>query len=412
MPDPSEQWPPFARRVAEGRALPSPQRCATTSQFLGLADLRDPATFREGFPHAAFQRIREQDGLVWHPTTERGPGFWIAARHGDVVAVATDPMLSAEYLATDLDDPPSERHYERCRGVVLYDDGPTHRASRRRIAAGLAPHGWGGVEFVQRAVEIAVGPLMPAGPDAEGSPLEARTDFVRPLVASLIAEVAGVPVQHVHPIERPGDAAQLRHLAREQLAGDRGFVGRARAVDSDLTANLAFHDLWALMNAGVDTAVMATLNLLVTWAAYAGGVRDAFAEGGPGVLGRVFDESMRWNAGLMRIRRTARLPTRVAGTAVEAGERVVMYFPSANRDPLVFGDAEVFVPTRQPNPHVAFGFGAHRCLGAAFARLLGESLLGLAAQAEIYPVVDEIGPPLKSTFQLEPSYLKVRWVRW
>lgn len=81
------------------------------------------------------------------------------------------------------------------------------------------------------------------------------------------------------------------------------------------------------------------------------------------------EEIIRWVTPLNNMFRTATRDAEIAGTAVHEGDRVILLYPSANRDESVFNDPYTFDITRQPNPHVAFGFGTHFCLGASLARL-------------------------------------------
>jgi cytochrome P450 family 142 subfamily A polypeptide 1 len=81
------------------------------------------------------------------------------------------------------------------------------------------------------------------------------------------------------------------------------------------------------------------------------------------------EEIIRWVTPHNNMFRTATRDAEIGGTPVHAGDRVMLAYPSANRDELVFDDPYTFDITRSPNPHVAFGFGTHFCLGASLARL-------------------------------------------
>ena len=81
------------------------------------------------------------------------------------------------------------------------------------------------------------------------------------------------------------------------------------------------------------------------------------------------EEFLRWGASIHNFRRTATVDTEIAGQPIKAGEKVVIFYPSANRDPEHFADPDVFDPRRTPNDHLTFGGGgAHFCLGANLAR--------------------------------------------
>jgi cytochrome P450 family 142 subfamily A polypeptide 1 len=89
----------------------------------------------------------------------------------------------------------------------------------------------------------------------------------------------------------------------------------------------------------------------------------------PSLLPVAVEEFIRWVTPILNMRRTATRDTDVAGTSVKAGDEVLLMYPSANRDESVFDAPDQFDVGREPNPHIAFGFGTHFCLGAALARL-------------------------------------------
>ena len=107
----------------------------------------------------------------------------------------------------------------------------------------------------------------------------------------------------------------------------------------------------------------------------------------PSLLDNAVDEILRWTSPSRHFVRTAAEDTEVGGQTIRAGESVAIFFPSANRDELVFTEPSTFRVNRAPNPHITFGWGAHYCLGHALARLelrvvLGE-LLGRLKRMEL-----------------------------
>ena len=89
----------------------------------------------------------------------------------------------------------------------------------------------------------------------------------------------------------------------------------------------------------------------------------------PSLLPRAIEEMLRWVSPVMQFRRTTMCDTRIGGQLIRAGDKVVMYYGAANRDPNVFEDPERFDITRKSNPHMAFGTGTHFCIGSHMARL-------------------------------------------
>jgi hypothetical protein len=104
-------------------------------------------------------------------------------------------------------------------------------------------------------------------------------------------------------------------------------------------------------------------------------------------LDTAIEEMLRWTTPGRHIMRTATEDTQLCGQTIRAGEAVALFLNSANRDEAVFGDADTFRIDRRPNPHIAFGVGAHFCLGAHLARLemraLFRALLPKLESAEV-----------------------------
>jgi cytochrome P450 len=118
----------------------------------------------------------------------------------------------------------------------------------------------------------------------------------------------------------------------------------------------------------------------------------------PSLLPHAIEEILRWVSPVMQFRRTAMRDTRIGDREIHKGEKVVMYYGAANRDPEVFDDAERFDITRRPNPHVAFGVGTHFCMGSHIARL--EMRVTLEEFLRRFPNPSLAGPPerIRSNF--------------
>ena len=131
----------------------------------------------------------------------------------------------------------------------------------------------------------------------------------------------------------------------------------------------------------------------------------------PNRLNVAVEEMLRWWTPVMVFRRTATVDTMIAGVRIQAGEKVVVSFASANRDETVFADPDGFDPTRQPNPHLTFGHGPHFCLGAHLARVQMTALF--AELLTRTSVIEYAGQPtyLRSTFQRGVKHLPIRWRR-
>ena len=118
----------------------------------------------------------------------------------------------------------------------------------------------------------------------------------------------------------------------------------------------------------------------------------------PSLLPQAIEEMLRWVSPVMQFRRTALRDTKIGDQPIRKGEKVVMYYGAANRDPRIFEDPEVFDITRKPNSHLAFGAGTHFCMGSHIARL--EMRVTLEEFLRRFPNVRLTGPPerLQSNF--------------
>jgi cholest-4-en-3-one 26-monooxygenase len=118
----------------------------------------------------------------------------------------------------------------------------------------------------------------------------------------------------------------------------------------------------------------------------------------PSLLPQAIEEMLRWVSPVMQFRRTALRDTKIGDQEIRKGEKVVMYYGAANRDPSVFEDPEVFDIGRKPNPHLAFGNGTHFCMGSHIARL--EMRVTLEEFLRRFPNVRLTAPPerLESNF--------------
>jgi cytochrome P450 len=346
--------------------------------------LNDPE-FYASDPFGTYRMLREQSPVYWCSAG----GFFALTRHEDVLAVSRDPatFCSGEGIAM--------RGGEMMvpGGVTLIStDPPRHAAQRRFINRSFTK---GAVSRLEPHVRDIVREALDAVP--AGEPF----DFVEAVAARVpvivIAELLGVPVEDrekfitwtnasVGPAD-PEFADLLSTTMPEQLAYFEDIIGRRRAEPRDDLISVL-----AEAEAGHDDFSPSELNLLCFLLLGAGGetTRNLIAHGLVGLIrhpdqqailregreaGRAVEELLRWVSPLIHQARTVTTDTEIDGRRLAAGDQVVMLYGSANRDERVFGQtAEDLDVTRNPNPHLAFGFGEHFCLGAALARLEGQVL--------------------------------------
>jgi unspecific monooxygenase len=369
----------------------------TTSLDLGAADVvADP------YPHFAAERSRHE--VAWHEPS----GSWLTFSHATAGAVLRNRRLGriwrdrepAGYL-----EPFNLLH----RNQMMENEPPEHTRLRRAVAGAFNR---GHVERLRPRVQSLAASLLgdvdPAGFDVIG-------EYAEPLPVLVIAELIGLSVTDVpalrgwsQAIVRMYEPSPSARVVDEAVtaAGDfaghvRDHLDRRRAEPGDdlttdlLAAGLTDDELVAavvlLLNAGHEASVNVFGNGLV--ALLSRGLRP-----GPDAALTV-EEMLRFDSALQLFERTATSSVAVGGVVVEEGQKIAALLGAANRDPAVFAAADTFDPSRDPNPHLAFGAGVHFCLGAPLARM--ELVESLAALFAAFPSLALAGEPeSRGTFVL------------
>lgn len=352
-------------------------------------DLADPETYAAGMPHDEFRRLRHEAPVSWQPE-EGARGFFAVTRHADALAVLKNPRVFSSWRGGALiNDPPAE-FLERLREGMLNRDPPDHTVLRRLVNKAFNPKRVGDLE---RRVADRAKALFANLED--GTTCDFARDIAGELPMYVICEILGVPNE---------DRATLYALTERMLtpnAVDRAAAfkdGMAAAMDmraygaelgrqrrisprDDLISDLLTGDVdgrpltpgefeaffMLLFNAGTDTTrslLCLGLDLLIDRPEIYARLRAD-----PALLPGAIEEMLRFEPPVIQFRRTATQPTELAGQPIAEGDKVVVFFPSANRDADVFADADQFIVDRAPNEHLAFGYGTHYCLGAPLARL-------------------------------------------
>ncbi|ABM15915.1 MULTISPECIES: cytochrome P450 [Mycolicibacterium] len=360
---------------------------------LAAVDFTDLDNFAAGFPHGLFALHREQAPVYWHEPTENTPdgeGFWSVATHAETLAVFRDPETYSSVTG-------GERAFG---GTLLQDlpiagqllnmmDDPRHSAVRRLVSSGLTPRMIRRVEDDLR--ERARRLLDEVEP---GTPVDFLTDIAAEVPMQMICILLGVPESERHwlfeAIEPSFDFGGARKASITRLsveeAGSRMFeygqeliaAKRAQPGDdmlsvvvnsgdpqlSDLESYLFFN---LLFSAGAETTRNAIAGGLLALIENPDAYRALRAD--PGLLPTAIEEMIRWTSPSPSKRRTATRRATLGGHTIEAGQKVLVWEGSANRDAAVFASPDHFDITRKPNPHLGFGQGVHYCLGANLARL-------------------------------------------
>lgn len=341
--------------------------------------LSDPA-FHSGDPFPAYARLRESPRLHWCDT----PGFWAVSRHEDVVAVSRDTTAfcsSRGTLLSDLERPIMPRQ------SILYIDPPEHGKYRKLVQPAFSP---GRLRALEVWIRNKTRELLDAFP--QDAPVEFVEDFAVQLPILVIAEMLGVPGSDLEQFKKWSDAAieaasdgsqESMAMAGELLVYFSAALAERRANPGpDILSTLVTSEIdgerldefdllmfcMTLLVAGNET----TRNLLSQGVLALAQNPDQLARlvAEPALVPRAVEEMLRFGSPILAFMRTALRDVEVRGTQVREGDRLLMLYAAANRDPGVFGaDAERFRVDRDASGHVAFGFGEHFCLGAALARM-------------------------------------------
>lgn len=357
--------------------------------------LTDPGFFASHDPHPLWTRMRAEDPVHW-ATGNLRKGFWSITKYEDALTVLRDPLtFSSEALGMsmptrDLED--FDRSEMGCGAMIIAMDPPRHNPMRRALSKNfLRSHVGQWEERCHRVVKELIDRVAPLG----------RCDFVTDVAQQLpmlmILEMMEIP---------PEDRATLLRWAGMTVGNDDPEFQVGSSLESRRQGNFAIYDYSRRMalerrgGAGSDlltvmgNAVVMGEQLSERDLGFTGDMfvlagiettRTALADGmlellrnrparrklqeRPELLPGAIEEILRWTSPVGHILRVATADAQVRGRAIRAGDKVVVWTPSANRDEEVFADADRFDLERTPNEHIAFGYGEHFCLGAHLARL-------------------------------------------
>jgi cytochrome P450 len=395
-------------------------------------DLMDLLDFRnyeaEGQPHGLFRWLRRSEPVYRHRELG-GPGFWAVTRYADVTAVSRDPVTYSSALGGIMIADARPEELAGARNMMLYMDPPRHVRYRKLVKGPFTPIA---AERLQpRIAELAAEIVDEV---IERGECDFVSDVAGELPSYVIAALMGIPLEdgrrlylltekmHSDPAivsleERTAAMQEMLRYARDiaekkrkQRGEDLASVLVDAAVDGErLSAEEFEYFFLLLVNAGGDT----TRNLL------AGGLEVLFRNPAERhrlerdlerLLPTAVEEMLRYVSPVVHMRRTATRDTALGGRRIAAGDKVVMFYGSANRDEDVFPDPDRFDVGRTPNEHVAFGAGGpHYCLGAYIARVEATAMLRevLTRMAGLEPA----GPVerLASIFIAGPRRMPVRF---
>ena len=359
---------------------------------IGGVDLADPDSYAAGVPYEAFSKLRRKAPVAWHPYKD-GPGFLALTGYDEVQAVSRDSETWSSQINGIVFEPPTPEQQAAVELMMLTMDPPRHTEFRKLINKGFAPR-----QVARLNAHVADLARQIVDDVIEQGECDFANDVAGALPSCVIAEMLGVPVEDgrrlyelveiINNGNYDGDArfeqalTQMfqygTDLAASKRADPRDDIATSlleAEVDGQRLNDIEFNMfVLLLINAGGET----TRNLV------AGGIlalmehRDEWQRliADPSLMPSAIEEMLRYVSPVMNFVRTATRDTSLRGIPVKAGDRVAMFYVSANRDETRFADPNRFDITREANPHQAFGGGGtHFCLGANLARVEAAAII-------------------------------------
>ncbi|MGI5489853.1 cytochrome P450 [Microtetraspora malaysiensis] len=345
-------------------------------------DLLDPNTFVDYDLTSLWRNLRHQSPIFRHPH-----GFWVLTRYADVVAAYKDPRFGSDggnVLSTLMAGGDSA-----AGAMLAVTDGPRHRRLRTALVDALRPRTMNALAEPLRA---RTGELVRAM--TSGQPFDFATEIAERLPMGTICDLMGIPA---------GDRAELLEWNKQALSSDiagateadaqlaRGEIllylsdlvqERRERAGTDVVTELVAHrpedgeplsdeeivyNCYSLLIGGDESSRMSAVCGVLAFCERPEAWRRV-RDGEVGVDSTV-EEILRWTTPAMHVGRRARAEAEVCGHRIAEGDIVTLWNSSADRDETVFPSPETFDPARQPNRHLAFGYGPHFCVGAQLGRL-------------------------------------------
>ncbi len=416
----------------------------TVSPGDAFADITNPDTYIEGVPHATFKRLRDDEPVSWWKESDGGRGYWAVTRYKDLLTVNLNPRIFSSASGIRCEDMSKEELV--ARQTLMEMDPPQHAHYRRLVAPPFSPREVSAYEEAIRLLARAV--IDDVKPRTQ---FDFVVDIARQLPMRMLGKLLGVPDEDGTWLVRKGDALigntdpeftdypvdkvdtseyrlmpfrspvsnDLFAYAEEQMRQRRehptddmiSLLLRPKK-DGEVLSDIEFKNFFTLLvAAGNDTtrySMAAGMLALLEHPEQLLTLRN-----NPALMPKAVEEMLRWSSVTMHFRRTATQETELGGKRIVAGDKVVIWFISADYDERQFPDPFRFDIARNPNEHAAFGLkGPHRCIGEYLARIemkvLFEELLPRLGEIQLNGPVERLRSNFISGIKRLP--LKVSWV--
>ncbi len=372
-------------------------------------DFTQAGAFAEGVPHEAFDRLRAAAPIAWQDERAEGrrsaelhsglpqpksPGFWSVTSHDLVSAVSKDPVLYSSHLGGVQMFSADEMLLAGLRLMLLYMDPPDQTRLRKILVPSFTPKS---IDRMSEAVAANAREL--ADGIADAGVVDLVETVTKELPTRTLAVLLGMPEADWHLIPEWSDSligSEAAETTEEDLMGSvmtfQAVHDYGAAIFEERRANPRDDIVSSLATARIDGEQLTVDEFCMFWLllvvagnettrnSLSGGIVALQQQGlwgdlaarvgaGGGIDQTITDELVRYVSPVMHFRRTATRDHELGGQPVRAGDKVVMWYVAANRDPAAFLDPHQLRLDRDPNPHLGFGLGPHFCLGTRLARL-------------------------------------------
>jgi cytochrome P450 family 142 subfamily A polypeptide 1 len=394
---------------------------AATDRVIDLLD----GDFYVDDPYPTYAWMREHAPVYWDAANE----LWGISRYDDILEIEKAKEV---FVNSDQEKGGYRPNLPADRAMIGTDD-PLHTKRRKLVARRFTPKA---VTSWEDHVRATVTDLLDAV--AANGEAEIVGELAAPLPAMMIGDLLGFPRELWPKLmewsERtivggggPRAATEdVVHAAVEFYAACSDLYDEKRACPADdimsiwtqatidgapLARDTVMSDCLLLLDGGAETTRTVIARILLELAARPD-QWQRLREGAD--LSVATEEFIRWVTPILNMCRVANRDYVLRGTTIRKGQQVVLMYPSANRDPAHFHDPERFDVTRRPNPHLAFGFGTHFCLGAALARLeirvFFEELVRRVASLRLKPDTEVVEIPNAFVFGLSRATMELDFV--